>query len=454
MSGAVNASIPRRGILPSATLALSCALVLMAARSVAGEADTLIAQGKDLVSLGQFKEAENAFRKAIALDPDNPDALYGAGFSALRRDKRKTAIGFFEEVMKRTYTRPEDKAFHGLALNQIGNILLAERRYEEADKVFATGVKNDPDNADMRYGYGTALRARGKNEPALIQFEEALKRNPKHPGALVGKASIYYEMGNVPEAFGFLQSAVENAPDSPLPHGVMSSFYADMKKPYEQHMTLGHYYFYSGDIQKAANEYRAALAVKETGEAHSVLGMTLLRMESVREAETHFERAIKLKVEPRDAALAQLAMAQGRLNKVAEAKASIEKAIKLNGNLAAYHAQMALLLLRSGDPAGAEKSCRRALALDPNNGTAYRYLGDVYNSQSKGDDAVGMYEKSLSLEPNQPDVYVNLGWAYEQSGDLVSARRNYEIFLRTNPDPDMAKKVRNQIAVLKRREAK
>jgi tetratricopeptide (TPR) repeat protein len=440
--------------------ALICAVLVTTVRgfapprALASDADTFVAQGKDLVSIGQFKEAEKAFRRAIELEPENTDALYGAGFAASRQNHDQTAIGYFEEVLKRTYTDPGTKAFHTLALNQIGGILMARRRYDEAEKVFASGVKNDPENADIRYGYGAVLRAKGKNEKALIQFEEALKTNPKHAGALVGKASIYYEMGNVPEAFGFLQAAIQEAPSNPLPHAVMSAFYADLKKPYEQRLMLGNYYFYSSDPGKAANEYRAALAVKETGEAHEMLGAAFMQMGESREAETHFERSIKLKFEPKDVALAQLAMAQTRLNKVTDAKASIEKAIRINGAVAGYHAQLALLLIKTGDPAGAEKSCRKALALDPNDSIAYRYLGDINNAQGKGDDAVAMYEKSLSLDPNQPDVYVNLGWAYEQSGDMVSARRNYEVFLKMKPDPDIARKVRAQIEILKKREGK
>ncbi len=108
--------------------------------------------------------------------------------------------------------------------------------------------------------------------------------------------------------------------------------------------------------------------------------------------------------------------------------------------------------MRLGDLTKAEKAARKALALDPTSADAYRCLGDVYNMKKQGRSAVEMYEKCLARNANMSDVYINLGWAYEQVGDSVSARRNYEIYLKIAPKSPEAKQVREQIKKIEKQE--
>ncbi len=440
----------RRIGLAARVLAVLGLLLLGGGAARAEEFDTLVAQGKDAIALSQWKEAERLFGLALDRQPGHPEALYGAGYAAMQRGRRKLAVERFESVLKSTYTNTALKGFHTLALTRIGEIMTQDHRWDEAIKVFAQGIRNDPENPDLHAGYGVALRAKGQNEKALLQFEEALKANPKLQGALVGKASIYYELGNVPEAFHLLEQAVTQAPASALPYGVMAAFYQDMKKPYEQHLFLGHYYFYAADLNRAAGEYRTALAIKETGEAHHTYGVALLQMGKEAEAEAQFRKAVDLNMKPLDVAWAQLSHAQARQGRLKEAQDSLRKALRINDQQAAYWTQMSWISLQAGDKVEAERAARKALELDPNLAAGYRYLGDVYSAKGLARDAIDAYEKSLSRDPNQSDVYVNLGWAYEQAGDPVSAQRNYEIFLRISDDPEVSKKVRDQIRTLKR----
>jgi tetratricopeptide (TPR) repeat protein len=337
---------------------------------------------------------------------------------------------------------------------RVGEIRLSQRRFSEAAEIYRQGISNEPGSADLRYGMGTALRGMGRNEKALNSFEEALKINPSHAGALVGKAAIYYDLGNVPEAFDLLERVMKLEPQNPLPYGVMGGFYRDLKKPYEENLMLGQYYFYSQDMGRAISRFRAALVVNETSQAQHAIGSVLLKQGQSAESIRHFERALKLGVKPEDPVLAQMASALARTGKVPEAKALIVKAIRANGKLAEYHAAYAWILMLSRDPIGAEKEARTALKLDPENAGAYRYLGDSFNSRGLARDAIDAYEKCLARNPGLSDVYVNLGWAYEQTGDLVSAQRNYETFLRSRPPSDEAKSVRAHLAALRKRAGK
>ncbi len=439
--------------------AAACGLALISAIwpcqiAIATQVDTYIAQGKDAVSLRQFKEGEAAFRRGLELEPGHPEALYGAGYCALQQGKFSKALADLENVLRGTYATPAFRSFHMLALSRIGEIRLARKEYKAASEVYAQGVKNDPKSAEFRYGWGVALRAQGRNELALEQFEEALKLDPKSAGSLIGKAAIYYELGNVPEAFRLLEQAESAAPANPLPYGVMSGFYRDMKKPMEHHLALGHYYFYAGNLQRAANEYRTAQAIKETPESHHVLGAAYLQLGQLSEAEAQLRQALKMKIEPAETTWAQLSRVLARGGKLGEADQALDKAIALNKKVPAFEGQRAWIRILQGRFDEADKLARSAIERDAAAAAPYRYLGDSLSARGRFKDAIDAYEKSLARDPTQSDVYVNLGWAFESTGDPVSAQRNYEFFLRASPTADEARDVRAQLNKLKKKQRK
>jgi tetratricopeptide (TPR) repeat protein len=438
-------------------LSLALGTLILAAAcgpAAAGMHETLIAQGKDAISLGRFAEGEKLFRKATEIIPESPEASYGAGVCAQRQGKLTRAVSDFETVLKAAYANPAMRDFHSLALLRIGEIRLAQRRFRQAAEIYSQGIANEPANPEFHYGLGVALRARRQNEAALKQFEETLRLDPRHAGAMIGKGSIFYELGDIRKAFDLLREAVNISPRNPLPYGVMSSFYREMNEPYREHMMLGQYYYYTRDFRRAISEYRTAQAIEETAESHHALGVTYLDTGDPKAAEVQFRRALKMKIEPADTTWSQLSHSLARQGRIDEAGDALAQALKRNERRAQYHSQAAWLFLRQRKYADAAKSAARAVELEPDLASGHRFLGDSLSGQGKHRDAIKAYEKSLALDGAQPDVYLNLGWAYEAAGESVSAQRNYELFLRTDPEPEVAEKVREQIRKLLRGQRK
>ncbi len=430
------------------------ALVLACGPAQAGTHETLIAQGKDAVSLGRFADGEKLFRQAIELNPASPEASYGAGLCAQRQGKLTQAVSDFEVVLKAVHANPALRDFHSLALARIGEVRLAQRKFKLAAEIYSQGVSNEPSNPEFHYGYGVALRARRQNEASLKQFEETLRLDPRHAGAMIGKGSIFYELGDIPRAFDLLREAVRIAPNNPLPYGVMSSFYRDLNEPYREHLMLGQYYYYGRDIKRAISEYRTAQAIEETAESHHALGVAYLEAGDAGAAETQFRRALKMKIKPAGTTWSQLSHSLARQGKVDEAQDALAQALKRDDERAEYHSQAAWLYLKMKKFKEAEKSASRAVELNPAYASGLRFLGDALSAQEKYREAIKAYEKSLALDASQADVYLNLGWAHEAAGEPVSAQRNYELFLKTGPDADTAEKVREQIRKLLRQQRK
>jgi choline-sulfatase len=85
------------------------------------------------------------------------------------------------------------------------------------------------------------------------------------------------------------------------------------------------------------------------------------------------------------------------------------------------------------DPAGARPFFERALALDPSNGLAMKYLGDASFRTGRLDVARAQYRRALAAGFRHPDVFVNLASIAERQGRPDEARAALEEALHAAP---------------------
>jgi arylsulfatase A-like enzyme/Tfp pilus assembly protein PilF len=85
------------------------------------------------------------------------------------------------------------------------------------------------------------------------------------------------------------------------------------------------------------------------------------------------------------------------------------------------------------DPEAARPFFERALALDPSNGLAMKYLGDASFRTGRLDLARGQYRRALAAGFRHPDVFVNLASIAERQGRPDEARAALEEALQAAP---------------------
>jgi tetratricopeptide (TPR) repeat protein len=135
-------------------------------------------KGIALVYLRKLPEAEEALKKAAAMDPNNPRTWYSLGIMHLGAGDPKLAIPDMEHA-----------------------------------------VKLDPNDADARYFLGTFYLNLSDYAHAKEAFQEALKLNPVHASANFGMARALQRMGQADEARTYLkrfQELTEHKISSPL----------------------------------------------------------------------------------------------------------------------------------------------------------------------------------------------------------------------------------------------
>ncbi|HEY2252377.1 MAG TPA: sulfatase-like hydrolase/transferase [Planctomycetaceae bacterium] len=137
----------------------------------------LFGLGHALAELGQFHEAEEAYRQLFEHDPLHVDAhLALANMLANQADRAADAEEHYREVLK--YTPSSTQAHGNLAI-----LLAGQSRLAEAGAHFARALELSPNSAELRYQYGTLLLLEGRLDEAIRELEEALRLDPRHPRA-------------------------------------------------------------------------------------------------------------------------------------------------------------------------------------------------------------------------------------------------------------------------------
>jgi Tfp pilus assembly protein PilF len=122
---------------------------------------------------GRLDAAAQAYREAIARDPDLPEAHHGLAQALLAAGNTDGAIAAFQEAIRVRPDYAEARYNWGTALGQQGNFEAAERHLLRA-------VKENPRIAGAYNNLGMIAAARGDNAGAIARFRRALEIDPSH----------------------------------------------------------------------------------------------------------------------------------------------------------------------------------------------------------------------------------------------------------------------------------
>jgi tetratricopeptide (TPR) repeat protein len=173
--------------------------------------------------------------------------------------------------------------------------------------------------------------------------------------------------------------------------------------------TLGEVYRALGELENAAEQFRAAIELGQNDPAiQNSLGMTLHALGRPDEAARAFRAVISER--PLDApAHTNLGAALRALESSDDALDHFRRAVALDPNLAAAHTNLGQLLLDLGRPAEALPHCRQAVALEPHLAEAHNNLGNAHRASGELTEAFQCYGVALRLNPALTLAHINLG---------------------------------------------
>lgn len=164
-----------------------------------------VQQGIEAVKQGEADRALKTFKLALALDPENLDALTRLAV-LIGLDQRQEQA---RELIERALALDPD---HGLANSLQGAMLAESGQFEEAQAYYFRAVNAQPDNFDFRLQFANGLMRLGDYAAAATQYEEALRLQPEHLNARYGHAVALAVGGNCADAIRTIERGVRASP--------------------------------------------------------------------------------------------------------------------------------------------------------------------------------------------------------------------------------------------------
>ena len=128
-------------------------------------------KGERLAKNGQFTEAVAAYRQAIRLEPDYPQAYYEMGLAYAGLNQYPDAVKAFKEAAR---LQPE----MGLIYENLGVVYIKMGQWREARDALATAIRLNPDSPEAHYNLGLANGKLNQDQEARTQFAEAIRLDP------------------------------------------------------------------------------------------------------------------------------------------------------------------------------------------------------------------------------------------------------------------------------------
>lgn len=221
---------------------------------------------------GDFPAAEAEYRAVLAAEPRHPDATHFLGLLLHQRRRSREALPLLQQALQ---LAPHNYQFRGnLAgvLDQLGDTVGAERLYREA-------LALNPSYLGGHLGLGLLFAARGDHLRALVEFDAALKLEPKNFTAWFQRAESLQQLARLPEMREAYRHALDSAGQDV---GLL--------------LTLGSALRAAGEAEDARRCHERALALApDYPPAENALGNLLSMTGDLAGAERHYRRALALK---------------------------------------------------------------------------------------------------------------------------------------------------------------
>jgi tetratricopeptide (TPR) repeat protein len=287
---------------------------------------------------------------------------------------------------------------------------------EQAIRLYEKLVKVQPDSIAARANLGAAFAHVGRYEDAVVQYKEALKRDPGNPGVMLNLALARYKQAAFDKAAAEFEQLRAKHPESQQSLYLLADCYLRLGRNHDAIALLRP--FYDAGPEDRAVEF--------------ALGMALLRDGQISRAESMIDRVLK----SGSSAEADLLMGAAQLaaGDAQTATPTLHKALEADPSLPGGWSLYGRALLDSGEPEGARTALQKALEADANDFEANLYLGGMLRHDGSLEEATPYLEKALLLRPASVEARFQVGMLNLAEGHIEEARKHLEQVERESPD--------------------
>jgi tetratricopeptide (TPR) repeat protein len=391
------------------------------------DTDSLVMLGRLQKVAQNSVDSERAYNRALAIDPENEDALTGlAMVYADRGDTTKAA----DILKKLTEKNPSQKSFRalGTAYEQMKEFTLAAQALRRALEL------NPPDAADLKREIAQDLMFAKDYDGALRTYQELVEEEPNDAGSFLRMSQIYRDKRDFAKAREMSDKAKAIEPANlEIRFNEVGILEAEGKTPEAIQLLK--------DILSSTAKRSYTQGDKQNRVALLERLATMYRMTDQTEpAVDTFRQIAELDPDVAPAMSAEIVETYRAGKEYQKAEQEAEAAVKKWPADRAVHLTHAMVLAEMGkiEPAAAEI---RKLLNGKNDREIYYSIAQVYDKGRKFDEeakAIDQMEKLAQNKEEKQAAWFARGAMFEKAKKEQAAEAEFRKILADNPDrPDV-----------------
>lgn len=361
-----------------------------------------------------YKNAVTAYRKAVALDHDNLDAMRGLAQNLLNDGQLEAALAEYKIIAD---ANPEDPQTY---LN-MSEIYRRTGRFDDALQTLQKASSMVQDSVEVPYRTAAIYEVEGRYDEAVQVLQDLLKKTEKpdnnyNSGERNNRAIFLERLGSVYRDQNNIPLAIETF------RKMLSLGDENAKRAYQEMI----------DTYRDAKEWQQATAVAKEAvgrmpqdrDLRMVLDSQLADQGQADKALADVHSMLKGTPADRDIYIA-LSQMYSRLKRWPEAEQAIDKATQLSSKPDDKEYAMFLhgsIFERQKKYDQAEQMFHQVLSLDSQNAMTLNYLGYMMaDHTSRLEEALSYVKRAVQLDPANGAYLDSLGWAYFKLGNYDMA---------------------------------
>lgn len=159
--------------------------------------------------IGWYNRSLEAYNAVLALDADSSSAMYGKADALYELRRFNESLQAFDAALMANPERSSSWKGKGDALKAQNRTDGASSAYEMALNLSETAIRIDANSSDPWIEKGEALRGLGCFDEALLAYEKAIELPPVHFPVWQKKGDLLMDMGRYDEALTTYEKAIE-----------------------------------------------------------------------------------------------------------------------------------------------------------------------------------------------------------------------------------------------------
>jgi len=372
---------------------------------------------------------EEMLKKIIALEPGKPEHVVMLA-SFLWHEGRKTdAEALLQGILAKEKDVEERWA-------EVAAFYLSRQQLDKGKELLLAGLRQNKKSFRLRFLLKEAFLVKGEVGKAIAVLQECLtldKDNPAYVLAQRGLAELYFRVGNIDEAEGYVAAVLKKSPND-----------------VDGHLLKGAILALKGEFEQAIAEYRVVLQARPRDiHLYPRLADVMVRNRQNNLAIDMLRQGLQVAPDSAEVhrALARLYVIE---KKPKDAESQLLKMVDLRPEDLAAKIDLADFYLANDGQVKAMQLYKMVIAKIPENPLGYVKLSSLYAMTKQGDEAAATVAAGLAANPGNNFLLEHGARLYVQLGRIGEALALTEQRIHRHPDDVFAYNLQGEIHLAKK----